>query len=622
MSITSTAIGKHTTQITIAGGSTHNEVISALDIAIVAGGWQQHDVINPRNRVYKCLNKDGQTFKYIKVTFDIGGFKIYTTSFESWNAVTHVGTNEVFTGHNTGVMGYAFDLCDIIIMASNRWCLLQTFIRNQPSPWSGVIEIARDATENTVEAGFPCWIWLSSVNALTSGAKSFYASLPRTRSGLTGEAAVIDGWQTPYARISSGASDGRILTKYVTYAWDTTKKIVHAARPTIGDTEMHGRMFGMKMTYNIGSSFNRIGLPVDDDYFYSSAGEETEHWVLAANPVSAPSAWLTPSENQSGSYALSSVSSPNTRWVEPVGTYFYCATATNITKIDSSGTTLGAFSVITGSSGTYTHLKYDGNRYLYCASATGVTRVDTWFDDAVSFLPITDGSFSLWFDGKWLWSIPTTTKVNNLVTKINVSTFTVEKEITITLNTRLTDMCSDYDDNIYVAALSGYIIKIDKNDQIIFTKRLFTSPGTSTHAMVSFDNDTLVSNHIISTYGNVFYTDRDAVIIKQVNDAAPTLKGPDATVLKYNTFKLGRYIVTNCPHTTGAINTDGNMNISDKNITNLNSTYHQFPYKSIVHANSDSNRMWFIDSGVFYYMTNVFHGDSLSVGYGRFLLPK
>src|ERR1700757_2539982 len=97
MTITTTSLGTNTTQITLSGETSPTNFITALDTAIKNGGWSQYDVSNPYNRIYSCLNADGTTYKLIGITIDPGTFKISTTTYELWNATTHISVNEAFT---------------------------------------------------------------------------------------------------------------------------------------------------------------------------------------------------------------------------------------------------------------------------------------------------------------------------------------------------------------------------------------------------------------------------------------------------------------------------------------------------------------------------------------------
>jgi len=140
MTITTTQIGTNTYQITLDGELNPNGVIAAVDAAIIAGGWTLHDAYNENtHRVYRNLCKDGTVFKYLGIFIDIATFKIYTTVYETWDNSTHTGTNEAYTFNRSGCMSFTLTACDIIVMTSPRWCILQTFIRNNPSPWSGIV---------------------------------------------------------------------------------------------------------------------------------------------------------------------------------------------------------------------------------------------------------------------------------------------------------------------------------------------------------------------------------------------------------------------------------------------------------------------------------------------------
>jgi hypothetical protein len=307
MTITTTQIGSKTTQITISGETSSTNIISAIDAAIVNAGWIQYDVSLSNLRVYRALNADNTSYKYFGLHIDPIKRLIGTTSWESWNLSTHTGTNEVWTANRGFTMGYAMNSTDIIVMASSRWCIIQTYIRNSASFWSGVIELVREFPEDTTAANYPCWAWVNSqligndydVNLSVTTAGTFRNfSLPRTRTGLTGQAASFQtslvtpfdcfGYGGNMTSTNLGLSFGQARLGQVpeVYPWDTTKKIVHTLRPRINLAETHGRMYGLKATAAQGyTAMNIASLPVDSDQFYSSSGVATDHWLLSTHMV-------------------------------------------------------------------------------------------------------------------------------------------------------------------------------------------------------------------------------------------------------------------------------------------------------------------------------------------------
>ena len=303
MTVTTTSIGTYSKQITVSGETSSTNIISAIDAAIVALGWTQYDVTLSTIKVYRCLNADGSTYKYFAYHIDTNKMVIGTTSFESWSTSTHTGTNEVWNANRGWVMGYTMNSCDIIVMASSKWCIMQTYIRGIPSFWSGVLEVQREFPEDTAVAGYPCWIWVNSqligsdydtniADYTTSGTFRNF-SFPRTRVGDTGATAANNtSFITPFDRFgygpkltSANTGQGFGLQKAgvtpVVYSWDNTKKIVHTLRPRIGLAETHGRVYGLKATAAQGySPMNIASVKVDSDMFYSGSGTATDHWLL------------------------------------------------------------------------------------------------------------------------------------------------------------------------------------------------------------------------------------------------------------------------------------------------------------------------------------------------------
>lgn len=156
MTITVTALGPNTSQISLADELNSTAFVTAIDAAIVAGGWIQHDVSNPLYRVYKALNLDGISYKFASVAFDVYRQRFWLSSWESWDNTTHEGLNEVYTVNGGYWQPYSFNNCDVIVFASLRWLGFQTYIRNVAAHHPVFVqETTRDHVQDTAAGGVP-----------------------------------------------------------------------------------------------------------------------------------------------------------------------------------------------------------------------------------------------------------------------------------------------------------------------------------------------------------------------------------------------------------------------------------------------------------------------------------
>ena len=623
MSIVTTQLGQNTYQITLDGELDASGVPSAISASLLSCGWTQFDSFNNGTHlVFRNLCADGVTFKYLGVFVDTSTFKISTTSYEVWNAVTHTGTNEVFTFNRSGTMPFTLTATDIIIMASPRWAIIQTFTRNNPSVWSGVFECVREAFEDTPEAGYPPFAWVCSISVTNNrhGGNQYF-SFPRSRSGGTSLAGVADGIQTPFIRLGSQTNlSGQALTSDFTYAWDTSKKIIHSLRPSFGLSELHGKTYGLKGVYNIGSPFNRVSVPVDSDYHFSPAGTATEHWVLGNTAVASTLAnTLTSSSPASGYHGgLSTSTLPAaSRCAVFTGTNYYVSHASGIVKIDATSTSVqSTASSIPGISTDHGDMVFSG-RYVYAASATGVTRIDTT-NDSVSTLALAQGAGSLFWDGTWLWAAARTTLVNNSFYKIDPATFTISSTLTQinAVGASIGGITSDFVGNLYTYDTAGKLNKI-----VISTGNvsLFGTGTPNAQNNLIYNGSNLEAAHVangqnqtsISNVSNIGVFSAFATFSGHANCVATIPGLTKLPMSKLYNYHLVGITANNTSHTYLA-SVKGSSQFS--NIAAITNTP--------VFVNSDGARIFGCTSNTFYQYNGINHPDDGSVILNRLLLPK
>jgi len=411
MTITSTSIGTNSIDININGELNSGGIITAVDAALVAQGWAQFDLITPTGaafayqRIYRSTNIDGSTYKYMQLFFYPSETKIFIDFFESWNATTHVGTNQCFWGPmDVGAfVQYSYALCDIIILVSPRWVVFQTFINNEPGPWVGAFECERDAPEDTLLAGFPAWFATTSymlgsgascygLESGVAGQASYSVAFPRNNYGTGYLASMYSGVTTPYygsgsvstANPATWASNLASSTaSFGNYAWNTANKIVCAFRPRV-QAEIHGRAIGPKITGGAYSIYNKINMNVDASYMWvSTGGTSTDHWVLPLHnftyrgptqTVNIPHASLTMITNSTTMYRKI--------YLAQNGYYYALAITGALHKINVTTLVLS----VVASTGNLTDICYDGQYIwgaVYAANGT-LMQIDTNNSDTVT----------------------------------------------------------------------------------------------------------------------------------------------------------------------------------------------------------------------------------------------
>lgn len=625
MTITTTSLGTYTTQLSLSGELNGNNLITAIDTAIVAAGWTRWDVTT-LTKVYRTLNKDGTTYKYIGIYIDPYNNKINTTCYESWNATTHVGTNPAFNYNCSGEMGYTLSNTDVIIMASPNWCILQTFIANQPSQWSGVVEMLREVPEDT---STPCFGWICSTFVLHnySSTQTYGISLPRTATNLVGINAVgQQGTITPYVRTgySTSGVNSSAFNSYTTYAWDTSKKIIMSLRPVIGLNEVHGRVIGIKGLYNAGSPFNIVNVPVDADFNLSSTGTTTPHWILGETAFTAA---LPFNSSASGSSSLAQTSTATLTGtglaVVDTGVNYYILTTTNVQKLASTNATLATAATNVAAFSGGSDICFDG-RYVYVTGTTNVVRYDTQNADASTSLTLTNGGSTLFYDGTFVWVGAAGSRINNMVYKVDPATFTVSSTVTLinSAAASVAGMCTNNAGTLIVtmnnsAGVSpAYSVVISTG-----TPTLFFSNNTVSASGISFDGTNYLFSFLNAsnyTYSQILNQAGTSIMNRFTNLGTYTI-----TNGKASGFKFGPYLIAGwqgaaqsgkpigaqaCTYGYGTSTTVPTADAPTLGNTNF--------------VTSDGSKIYGCGTLGFFQYVNINHPDENSLVHGRLAIPK
>lgn len=335
-----------------------------------------------------------------------------STTAVTFTTTTHAGTAETWTYFDSAPVSYNLTSCDFLINVSPRWCFLHSYQNNEPSMWSGVVEMAREDIMDTVAAKNPCWGWVSStlwsLGATTANTKPLSTattgdytliSMPKTKSGNTGIAAA-KGWGADYGVTASPtwsmpATPNSSMIYYLgtggkfsNNAWDTSRRLTLPIKPIAdfytGPVTNYGQIFGMKVLASVGQNMNKINIAVDSDGNASTTATDRPHWVLNNHHKTADTtSWLT----TANATITNTVSNLNLKAGGMISTgsayYFYSYDGTRIMKLDAI--TLVTSDITTGQSG-YTDIKYDGERYVYVTSTTtaiALTKIDIATDTVV-----------------------------------------------------------------------------------------------------------------------------------------------------------------------------------------------------------------------------------------------
>lgn len=300
MSTKTTAIGPNSVAINYSINATATELLDAIEAFVTAKGWAVFDAEAGTNqRVYRALNADETTYKYVMVDISNGSF-LGLRVFESWDAEAHSGTNEASDGNTTSYQqrlslaysGYVY------VFATARWLVMQARENNgnigttSGEAWTGCLEISRDNPDET-PGDYPIYAWAEGygfVGEYASGSYPNCFSLPRTVAGRTGAYAqqAMTVATLAGATWSSNAKLFDMLPPNVNPLSDTDDVFVLTpfaveTNQDGGSFNIRGRFYGVKLlSRNLGSLLDKITIKTDVDAFYSPNGTDTEHHILTA----------------------------------------------------------------------------------------------------------------------------------------------------------------------------------------------------------------------------------------------------------------------------------------------------------------------------------------------------
>lgn len=371
-------------------------------------------------QVFRCINKDGVTYKNAVLRYNLKRLTVNITCFEYWDnpvnyaapspvAVTsHTGASEAYTFMDSAPVGFNLTSCDFIVNFSPRWGVIHSYINNESSLWAGIFETAREDVMDTATANYPCFGWVSStlwtLGAQTAGGSGkplgsgdyTLISMPKTRQGYTGiNAAKFWGGDYGATFMPNWLATtvnafiwylGNSANKFVSNGWDSTRRLTLPVKPIsdfAGTVVNYGQIYGLKVLAPIGQNMNKITIPCDSDGNASGTGTDRSHWLLNCHHKTA-------STDNTSWFA-------NTSWTNEILAFggrpdAVCYTGISFYAILSGGGSIVRYRLDTktvstvATGGGYTDIEFDGERYVYATSSTvgiSLTRIDTADDTTI-----------------------------------------------------------------------------------------------------------------------------------------------------------------------------------------------------------------------------------------------
>jgi hypothetical protein len=507
-------------------GSTN--IIDAVSTVLTNKGWSLFDTVdasvlaNPFmpivTKVYRVLNADGVTYKYLIIRWDTVKLFFYTSCCESWNATTHVATNESWTQAGGFAQGYSPEGCMLLVGASTRHFMIWPFINRQPGLWTAIMEFERVAGEDLASVSTtpaPCYAWTSSVMLGTpwgqnggisagtaqspSGQSSVIFAFPRLPDNTVGPNAANamipltnEGFMPPYypqagnITVVGDLNFGHLGSyfKNLTYRWDTQGLKLPASPFSVdhkASMQPYGRAYNFGVTANFGRAADTIFANVDtaggwpNGNLTSSTNTEcillplnggTEANTLAAAQTmysgtgTAPGLYTYNPTVVAPSLAISSI--PNK--VLAIGDTMWISANDGIRTASISG--VGSQSILRhyNNQGIW-DIVFDGQRTLYGGAANGVVSIDTVAGNVTYYTSantIANGCSYLGIDAKNVYAAsrfantaPTCMVLDRATGVIGTGNVFVHRNTVLASASGFGTPVPDYAGNVYLAEQAG-----------------------------------------------------------------------------------------------------------------------------------------------------------------------
>ena len=540
MTVTINSIGTNSRQLVISGETSAANIIAGINTALVALGWTLFDSMTSGSnncmvtKVYSAPNNDtaagGPTTKYMILRYDSPQGFWYCSACESWNATTHVATNETFNNGRNVPLPLQYGLCTLYVYATARYACFMGVVNGEIGPWQGVFEFEREAPEDTIANGpWPCFGWTCSlmigeVYAGIPGASASYGSFPccfsfpRTRSGNTGQAAMQEmsiltaygmfpppANQIPTYGSSGGVTNavsphnGHLGSFGQAYKWDAGKKVASSLKLYGFQAAYNvGRIYGLTVIPATGNILDTVVMPLDTNMFFNTTGGTNANTnILAINGGYYDTAGIGAGKLTQWNATAGTLAGAVNQMELVKGDFIYIAGAAGIVKFQIS---TNAWTTISTASTPITDCVHDGGIYIYFATAAGVTRLSTVDDSLTTLSCGTGGTQALAIDDTYLYASDRTASTTPKLECIALSTFTVTGTYTSpaltgsqSFNTLIT---ADYSGTVFAACLCA------TSATLADIKVWKITPGASPTAVISAQ---LANARISSVWGCLYW---------------------------------------------------------------------------------------------------------------------
>lgn len=296
MAISETVLGPNSSQFVFGAGDTPAMVMTALDAYIVSKGWTLYDASAPQGqtvgRVYSTLqNGSTTTFKYVGIAVAAGIIQLKI--WESWNATTHVGTNDgtyvnvsstvALSGVGStaiGTAGYG-----VVMFVNSKWLAFRTFTNTLVyGNIQGAFEISKDygESDSTFSNIHMTNNWLTYPTGTSGG---FYGSLRgisnngTTSSSCTTYNNIVTSVGMPVYSFNVGLVAGASATMGAA----TITAVETNTGAGSGVKLIRGRVFGIKLIYGTATwnDMDTAQVVVDSNFHEQPAGSPMSHHIIS-----------------------------------------------------------------------------------------------------------------------------------------------------------------------------------------------------------------------------------------------------------------------------------------------------------------------------------------------------
>ena len=429
--------------------------------------------------VYRAINSDGITYKYLILRWNPLKQEFYTSTCESWNTTTKVPTNECWINQGNFVQGYDLKDSFIWIGATSKHIVFWNFIKNEPGLWTMIFEFERVSPEDLASNTIPCFAWTNSLMFGTAYAKANNTTTstmmicpPRTLDNQTGAFAVTTYapsnsrglWppQFPSATlaITVDANLLHLASAYnISYGWDVSKQYVSPitiSHQTKGGA--FGRIFNLGVTGNFGSALDTTTLKLDSTGGWpSGSGSSSAAVFLPMNGGAESDAGYSATKSAAvyGQGNAVIFSKPLA-----IGDYVWIACSDGVRRWSMSSGQGGGTTLVRSEANGVQDIVFDGKQTVYASTSAGVVAIDTENTATQTLVTTTNGASYLSIDEKYVYASSRTASTAPNCYVLSRSSFSLS--YTYTLATSLLTVASgfgtpvpDYQGNIYLRSTTG-----------------------------------------------------------------------------------------------------------------------------------------------------------------------